>query len=140
MASFRFKRNADSTPMCTMGKATSAQILPGDPITKDANGLAVVATAGSTTVAITPYGGTTGQTTVMIVADQDAEFYGTAATALIAGHRWASCDLAGSAGAFTLAAGTSAVGVFRISGETGNVIGNTADTIFKIAKGFHIYA
>jgi len=140
MASFRFKRNANSTPMLTIPKQTSAQILPGDMVTKDANGLALLATAGSTVIAFCPYGGTTGQTTVMVVADQDAEFYGTAATALVAGHRWASCDLAGSAGALTIAAGTSAVGVLRISGETSNVLGNTADTIVKIAKGFHLYA
>jgi hypothetical protein len=109
-------------PQKTLAKASATVIEPGDMVTLT-SGLATKADHASTSIAFCPNGWITGDTTIQVLNDANAEFTGTADANFAVTQRGTEVDLVMSGTAQQIDVGSSTTDVFKVS------IGSDAGTV-----------
>lgn len=112
---FTVKTRYNSLPMLKLEKASATVIKPGDMVTLDSNGLAIIAGAAATKLANAPAGGDSGKDYVMVVGDPDCEYYSTAEVNYAETQRGIIYDMAEAAGVQTLNQGATSTTVLKVA-------------------------
>ena len=121
-------------PLKWLEKASATVIEPGDMVALS-SWLAIKAVAGSTAIAYAPIGARDGETSIAILNDKEAEFYGTGDAVFAKTMRGAEVDLVVNSTAQQIDVGASTTDVFKISaGSDAGTVDSSDSIVVKINK------
>lgn len=129
-----YKSNVTNNTM-TLEKASATVIEAGDLVTLDAGGLAIKATAASTTLAFCEAGGADGETEIQVIVDAELTLTGTADANFAKANRGALVDLVVNTGNQEIDLGASVTDVFKVlPGTDAGTVGSANEVRVVINK------
>lgn len=134
MQNFKLINEGISISLIPLVKASGVAIGEGKMVTLDAGALAVEAGATSAKLAYAPFGAQIGETTVLVVAERNAIFEGTAAQAFALTDKSKKVDLSISGANQLIDNAHTAVSCLQIiATDKAGTVGSTAKVRFTIA-------